>query len=96
MLQEFKQVIKQIENLRVYNSQFERQIASQKRIMEERKESISNATVIEERNPTHDINVYCLEDFIQLDMPFKKEARLDAVSDLEMNLDSAKFSAEKF
>ena len=47
LLQEFKQVNKQIENLRVYNSQLERQIASQKRIMEELKESISNATVIE-------------------------------------------------
>ena len=41
LLQEFKQVNKQIENLRVYNSQLERQIASQKRIMEELKESIS-------------------------------------------------------
>ena len=47
LLQEFKQVNKQIENLRVYNSQLERQIASQKRIMAELKESISNATVIE-------------------------------------------------
>ena len=42
LLQEFKQVNKQIENLRVYNSQLERQIASQKRIMAELKESISN------------------------------------------------------
>ena len=98
LLQEFKQVNKQIENLRVYNSQLERQIASQKRIMEELKESISNATVIERGvTPLMISMLSSLEDFIQLDMPFKKEARLDAVSDLEINLDSAKFSAaEKF
>ena len=98
LLQEFKQVNKQIENLRVYNSQLERQISSQKRIMEELKESISNATVIERGvTPLMISMLSSLEDFIQLDMPFKKEARLDAVSDLEINLDSAKFSAaEKF
>ena len=98
LLQEFKQVNKQIENLRVYNSQLERQIASQKRIMAELKESISNATVIERGvTPLMISMLASLEDFIKLDMPFKKEDRLDAVSDLEINLDSAKFSAaEKF
>jgi hypothetical protein len=38
-----------------------------------------------------------LEDFVNLDMPFKKERRQQAVADLYVNLDSAKFSAaEKF
>ena len=35
LLQEFKQVNKQIESLRVYNSQLERQIASQQQMMDE-------------------------------------------------------------
>ena len=35
LLQEFKQVNKQIESLRVYNSQLERQIDSQKQMMAE-------------------------------------------------------------
>ncbi|MBT6027589.1 MAG: DUF3450 family protein, partial [Porticoccaceae bacterium] len=47
LLQEFKQVNKQIESLRVYNSQLDRQIVSQKQMMAELQESIKNATVIE-------------------------------------------------
>ena len=47
LLQEFKQVNKQIESLRVYNSQLERQIVNQKRMMVELQESIENATIIE-------------------------------------------------
>ena len=35
LLQEFKQVNKQIESLRVYNAQLERQVASQKQMMSE-------------------------------------------------------------
>ena len=38
-----------------------------------------------------------LEDFINLDLPFKQEQRLSAVNDLSVNVDSARFSAaEKF
>ena len=98
LLQEFKQVNKQIESLRVYNSQLDRQIASQDQMMVELKESIANATVIERGVSPLMISMLAgLEDFVALDMPFKKEMRLDAVADLNVNLDSAKFSAaEKF
>ena len=38
-----------------------------------------------------------LEDFIALDMPFKRDQRLAAIEELSVNLDSARFSAaEKF
>jgi flagellar basal body rod protein FlgB len=38
-----------------------------------------------------------LEEFVALDMPFKKEQRENAIADLYVNMDSAKFSAaEKF
>ena len=38
-----------------------------------------------------------LEDFIALDVPFKKDQREAAIADLYVNMDSAKFSAaEKF
>jgi hypothetical protein len=98
LLQEFKQVNKQIESLRVYNSQLERQIVSQKRMMVELEESIENATVIERGiSPLMANMLNALEDFVNLDMPFKKERRRQAVADLYVNLDSAKFSAaEKF
>ena len=98
LLQEFKQVNKQIESLRVYNSQLDRQIDSQKVMMAELKESIANATVIERGVTPLMVSMLAgLEDFVALDMPFKKDDRLDAIADLNINLDSAKFSAaEKF
>jgi uncharacterized phage infection (PIP) family protein YhgE len=98
LLQEFKQVNKQIESLRVYNSQLDRQIASQEQMMAELKESIANATVIERGISPLMVNMLAaLEDFVALDMPFKREMRLETVADLTSNLDSAKFSAaEKF
>lgn len=98
LLQEFKQVNKQIESLRVYNSQLERQIESQKQMMAELQESIENATVIERGvSPLMENMLVALEEFIALDVPFKKDQRQEAVAVLFDNLDSAKFSAaEKF
>jgi hypothetical protein len=98
LLQEFKQVNKQIESLRVYNSQLERQIASQKQMMAELKESIENATIIERGiSPLMMSMLKGLEEFVALDIPFKKEQRENAIADLYVNMDSAKFSAaEKF
>jgi superfamily II RNA helicase len=98
LLQEFKQVNKQIESLRVYNSQLERQIVNQKKMMAELQESIENATVIERGvSPLMVSMLNGLEDFVALDLPFKKDKREEAIADLYVNLDSAKFSAaEKF
>ena len=81
LLQEFKQVNKQIESLRVYNSQLERQIASQKQMMAELRESIENATKIERGiSPLMISMLKGLEDFIALDMPFKKEKRQELMT----------------
>ena len=98
LLQEFKQVNKQIESLRVYNSQLERQIASQKQMMAELRESIENATISERGiSPLMMSMLKGLEEFVALDIPFKKEQRENAIADLYVNMDSAKFSAaEKF
>ena len=98
LLQEFKQVNKQIESLRVYNSQLERQVSSQNKMMSELEESIANATVIERGiTPLMISMLASLEDFIALDMPFKREQRLGAIEELSVNLDSARYSAaEKF
>ena len=82
----------------MYNSQLERQIASQKQMMAELKESIENATIIERGiSPLMMSMLKGLEDFVALDIPFKKEQRENAIADLYVNMDSAKFSAaEKF
>ena len=69
LLQEFKQVNKQIESLRVYNSQLDRQIDSQLQMMSELKESIANATVIERGvSPLMVTMLAGLEDFVALDL----------------------------
>src|SRR5690625_5760076 len=47
LLQQFNVVNREIEGLRTYNSQLERQIAAQLRVMEELDESIEQVTVIE-------------------------------------------------
>ena len=71
LLQEFKQVNKQIESLRVYNSQLERQIVSQKKMMVELEESIENATVIERGiSPLMANMLNALEDFVNLREPY--------------------------
>lgn len=94
LLQEFKQVNKQIESLRVYNSQLERQIASQQQMMDELVESIENATVIERGiSPLMENMLKGLQEFVALDVPFKRDMREEAVERLFSNLDSAKFSA---
>lgn len=98
LLQSFKQVNKQIEGLKVYNAQLERQIVSQKRMMSELQESIENATLIERQiGPLMVRMLDSLENFIKLDLPFESADRLEAVARLRDNLDSAAFSAaEKF
>ena len=98
LLEDFKLVNKSIESLRIYNSKLERQIENQKQMMVELQESIENATVIERGIlPLMANMLAALEDFVNLDMPFKKERRQQAIADLYVNLDSARFSAaEKF
>lgn len=98
LLGQFKQVNKQIESLKVYNSQLERQIVNQQRMMKELEESIENATVIERGiAPLMENMLNGLREFINLDMPFRKADRMAALDSLFENLDSAKFSAaEKF
>lgn len=98
LLQEFKQVNKQIDNLRVYNSQLEAMIANQQTMMGELEQSIENATVVERGiSPLMANMLKALGEFIALDLPFRKEERLQAVADLTENLEQPKFSnAEKF
>lgn len=98
LLQDFKQVNKQIESLRVYNSQLERQAINQQRMMKELEESIDNATVVERGiAPLMADMLKGLQEFISLDLPFKRDERLQAVAEITANQESAKFSAaEKF
>ncbi len=98
LLIQFKQVNKQIQDMRVYNSQLEKQIAAQLVVIEELTDSIDNITVIERRiQPLALRMLDSLEQFVSLDKPFKREERLDRIAVLRLNQDRADISvAEKF
>ena len=98
LLQEFKTVNKQIEGLRVYNSQLEKQIASQLEVIKDLEESIDNVTVIERQiQPLVLRMLEALTQFISLDMPFYIDERTKELDKVTNNMDSSNFSvAEKF
>ncbi|UTF61691.1 DUF3450 domain-containing protein [Gilvimarinus sp. DA14] len=98
LLAQFKQVNKQIEDIRLYNSQLEKQIANQLAVIKDLDESIENVTVIERRiQPLVLRMLDALEQFVELDKPFKLEERLDRIAMLRNNQERADISvAEKF
>lgn len=98
LLQEFKNVNRQIEGLRVYNAQLDRQVANQQRSMDELRESIEGATTMEQQlTPLTQRMIDGLESFIRLDVPFQVEERRDRVARLRANQERADLSsAEKF
>ncbi|MDO3387419.1 DUF3450 domain-containing protein [Gilvimarinus sp. SDUM040013] len=98
LLVQFKQVNKSIEDMRLYNSQLEKQIAAQLAVIKDLDESIDNVTVIERRIQPLVIRMLdALEQFVELDKPFKLEERLDRIAMLRANQDRADISvAEKF
>ena len=74
LLSDYKVVLKEIEGLRVYNRQLEKQIANQEAEMSQLSESIDKVTVIERQiTPLMLRMIDGLEQFISLDMPFLYE-----------------------
>lgn len=98
LLQKFKLVNKDIEGLRVYNAQYERQLESQRKVIQELEDSISQVTVLERQvQPLILKMLDGLEQFVELDMPFRLDERRKRVEQLRGNQDSAKMTvAEKF
>ena len=98
LIVEFKQVNKQIDGLRVYNSQMEKQLEAQNAALAELEDAIANVTVIQREVPPLIIRMLdAMEQFVQLDAPYKKELRLERIAKQRENLDSAKITvAEKF
>ncbi|WP_317933308.1 DUF3450 domain-containing protein [Halioxenophilus sp. WMMB6] len=98
LLQEFKTVNKQIEGLRVYNAQLEKQIAKQLEVIKDLEESIDNVTIIERQiQPLVLRMLEGLTQFISLDVPFHIEQRTEELEKVTANMDRADISvAEKF
>lgn len=98
LTQQFKHQNKLIADLRMYNAQMERQVAAQLRVVKDLDESIEQVTVIERQIPPLNVRMLdALEQFIQLDKPFRVEDRMDRIAMLRDNQDRADISvSEKF
>lgn len=98
MINQFNQVNKVIEGLQVYNSQLERQLASQREIISDLEESIGQVTVIQRQIQPLVLNMLeAVEQFIEMDAPYRKEQRLRRVQSLRDIMTSGDVTiAEKF
>jgi len=98
LVAEYRNLSRRIDDIRIYNEQLRRQIASQLQEISNLDESISNIDVIRRQVLPEMIEmVDGLEEFINLDMPFRRSERLDRVADLREFLDSGDISpAEQF
>lgn len=95
---EYKIVLKEIEGLRVYNSQLERQIASQEREMSQLSASINRVTVIQRQiTPLMMRMIDSLEQFVDLDLPFLLDERRERIERLRDIMERADVAvSEKF
>lgn len=93
---DYKQVLKEIEGLRVYNAQLDRQIANQEREMAEISDSVDKVTVIERQiTPLMLRMIDGLEQFIDLDAPFLREERTQRVDRLRDIMERADVSVSE-
>jgi hypothetical protein len=98
LLGDYKTDNKQIDGLKVYNARLQRQIDNQFERVAQIDQSISQVTVIQRQmTPLVIRMIDGLEQFVELDVPFAKEERVQRVQFLRNNLDRADVSvAEKF
>ena len=98
LLNEYKTVLKEVEGLRVYNKQLEKQIGNQEIEMEQLARSIDEVTVIERQiTPLMLRMIDGLEQFVELDAPFLLDERRGRVDRLREMMDRADVAvSEKF
>ena len=87
---DYKVVLEEIENLRVYNRQLDRRIASQEQELSQLSDSIDRVTVIERQiTPLMLRMIDVMEQFIEKDLPFLLSERRDRVERLRTILERA-------
>ncbi|MCB1647066.1 MAG: DUF3450 domain-containing protein [Pseudomonadales bacterium] len=98
LLTQYKQVMKVVDGLKVYNLQQERLIGNQEKEIGELNQSIDNVTVVERQiGPLIERMIDGLEKFVELDIPFLLKERQDRIEFLKETLDRADVTvAEKF
>ena len=98
LLTDYKTVMKQVDGLKVYNARLERQIQNQLARVQQIDVSIDQVTIIQRQmTPLVIRMIDGLEQFVELDVPFLKEERMQRIQFLRDSLDRADVSvAEKF
>jgi hypothetical protein len=98
LINQFRQTNKTIEGLRVYNAQLDKQLASQREIMAKLSESTGQVTVIQRQIQPLIIEMLdAIEQFVELDAPYRKEDRLARISDVRGLMEDADVTiSEKF
>ena len=96
--QEYRQTIKEVEGLRVYNVRLQKQIEDQHLRLAEIDKAISDAVVVQRQLPAlMSSMIDTLAELIELDVPFHRRERADRISFLKSNLNRSDVStAEKF
>ena len=97
-VQQFKTVTKETDGLKVYNSELDKQIASQLEEMKNLNDSIDRVSVIERQiTPLMLRMIKGLEDFVSLDVPFLPEERAKRLTSLKEMMSRADVEvSEKF
>lgn len=95
---EYQRLLKEIDNLVVYNTLLQAQVDDQNRELDELRTSIDQVTVIERQIlPLMTRMISGLEQFIQLDVPFLLEERMERISNLRSLLSRSDVTtAEQF
>ncbi len=98
LLGQYKQVMKIVDGLRIYNKQQERLISQQEKEMSDLNNSIDNVTVIERQiGPLIQKMIDNLEKFISLDVPFLMKERTERIEFLHDMMGRADVAvSEKF
>jgi FtsZ-binding cell division protein ZapB len=98
LYQEFKSVNKEIEGLRVYNRQLQKQIDNQLDVLAKLTSSIDQVTVRERQMQPLILRMLdSLEQFVELDVPFLMDEREERITQLHAIQDRADITvAEKF
>lgn len=98
LAQKYKTVLKEIDGLKVYNQQLDKQISNQQKEMVELGGSIERVTEVERQiTPLMMRMVDSLERFIELDIPFQIETRRAGVQRLRELMDRSDVAtSEKF
>lgn len=98
LAQQYDEVAKAVDGLEVYNAGMRQTIAQQEVVIAEYEEAIANAAALQRQiPPLMERMMVALEQFVELDIPFQKEARRARLAQIRDTFDDSSVNiAERF